>query len=148
MCVRSVALTRGQGESWAVDGASPYGMEVRWEPARPRLAAGRLLVSWIVAAVSVAVAARLLPGVTLSQAGSAAVIAAAIAVLNAILPPLLAALRLPFMLVAGFLLVLAADALVLVLADDWFPDRIHVSGFGDALLAALLIAAVGLVLQV
>jgi uncharacterized membrane protein YvlD (DUF360 family) len=32
------------------------------------------------------------------------VVAALIAVLNALLPPVLAALRLPFMLIAGFLL--------------------------------------------
>ena len=44
--------------------------------------------------------------------------AIAIGVLNAVLPPIVAALRLPFMLAIGFLLVLVADALVLVLADQ------------------------------
>ena len=44
--------------------------------------------------------------------------AAVLAVLNAIVPPLLAALRLPFTLVTGFLVVLIADALMLLGAAE------------------------------
>ena len=55
-----------------------------------------------------------MPGVTLEQPGSAFVVAAAVAVLNAILPPIVAALRLPFMLALGFILVLVVDALLLL----------------------------------
>ena len=40
-----------------------------------------------------------------------------IAILNAILSPLVAALRLPFTLAAGFVAVLLLDALVLLLAS-------------------------------
>ena len=40
-----------------------------------------------------------------------------IAVLNAFLPPIVAALRLPFMVVLGFLLVLFLDAALLLLAS-------------------------------
>ena len=107
----------------------------------------RLLVSWVTAAAAVALAAAILPGFALEQSGAAFAVAAAIALLNAVVPPLLAALRLPFMLVAGFLLVLAADALLLQLAGDLLPDDVRVDSFGDALLAALVISAVGLVLQ-
>src|SRR4051795_9970408 len=128
--------------------AQPYGELVSWQPATPRLRPLRLLISWIVAAASIWVAAALVPGVGLDQTGAAFVAAALIAVLNALLPPVLAALRLPFMLVAGFLLVLLADALLLVIAHEVLPDDIHVGGFGDALLAALVIAAVSMVLQV
>ena len=49
---------------------------------------------------SVWVAAGLVPGVELDEFGAAFVVAAAIAVFNAVLPPLVAALRLPFTLVA------------------------------------------------
>ena len=49
----------------------------------------------------------------------AAILAAAvIALLNAILPPVVAALRLPLTLVLGFLLVLVLDALMLLAADN------------------------------
>ena len=125
-----------------------YGAEVEWQPSRPRLRPLRLLISWIVAAAAVFVAAALVPGVTLEATGSAFFVAAVIAVINAFLPPVIAALRLPFTLVSGFLLVLLADAAALKLAATAFPDEIHVNSMGDALLAALVIAAVSIVLQV
>ncbi len=130
------------------EGADSYGEMVRWEPATPRLHVLRLLASWVVAAASVAIAAWIVPGVDLEQTGAAFAVAALIAILNAVLPPVLAALRLPFMLVAGFLVVLAADALVLQVAGDVLSDDVHVGSFGDALLAALVMSAVSMVIQV
>src|SRR3954447_4327762 len=127
--------------------AEPYGERVSWQPATPRLRPLRLLISWIVAAASICVAAALGPGGALDQTGAAFVVAALIAVLNALLPPVLAALRLPFMLVAGFLLVLVADAFLLLIAHEALPGDIHVGSFGDALLASLVMAAVSVVLQ-
>src|SRR5215204_1079830 len=118
-----------------------------WEPAKVHVRPLRLLVSWATAAAAAALAAAILPGFALEQTGAAFAVAAAIALLNALVPPVLAALRLPFMLVAGFLLVLAADALMLQVASDLLPDDIRVDSFGDALLASLLIAAVSMVLQ-
>jgi uncharacterized membrane protein YvlD (DUF360 family) len=130
------------------DATSPsYGAVPSWQPATPRLGILRLLVSWAVSAAAVVVAAWLVPGVALEHAGSGFAVAAVIAVLNAVLPPVLAAVRLPFMLVTGFLLVLAADALLLQLAADIVPDEIRVDSFGDALLFALVVSAVSLVLQ-
>jgi uncharacterized membrane protein YvlD (DUF360 family) len=126
---------------------TPYGTPVSWQPATPRLGVLRLLVSWVVSAAAVAGAAWVIPGVALEEPGSAFAVAALIAVLNATLPPMLAALRLPFTLVAGFLLVLVADALVLQVASDVLPDQIRVDSFADALLFALVIAAVSLLLQ-
>jgi uncharacterized membrane protein YvlD (DUF360 family) len=125
-----------------------YGTEVSWQPARPRLRPLRLLLSWAVAAASLYVAAAIVPGLSLDEPGAAFVIAALIAVLNAFLPPLIAGLRLPYMVAAGFALVLLADAGALVIADDLFPSFITVRAFGDALLAALVMAAVTIVLEV
>jgi uncharacterized membrane protein YvlD (DUF360 family) len=128
--------------------ATSYGEQVHWQPATPRLRILRTLLAWVVAAASVWVAAAVVPGVALEQTGAAFLVAAVLAVLNAVLPPILAALRLPFTLIAGFVLVLVADALLLLLAHDLLPDDIHVGSFGDALLAALVIAAVSMVLEV
>jgi uncharacterized membrane protein YvlD (DUF360 family) len=125
-----------------------YGQEPTWQPEAPRLRPVRLLLAWIVSAAAVAVTAWILPGMALESTGAAFAVAAAVAVLNALLPPVLAALRLPFMVGIGFLLVLVADALVLQVAADALPDDIHVDGFGDALLAAVLIAGVSTGLQV
>ena len=118
-----------------------------WEPAKLRLRPGRLILSWATAAAAVAVAAAIVPGFGLEQSGAAFAVAAAIALLNAVVPPVLAALRLPFMLLTGFLLVLAANALLLQLASDLLSDDVRVDSFGDALLAALVISAASVVLE-
>ncbi|MEA2180347.1 MAG: hypothetical protein QOG77_3644 [Solirubrobacteraceae bacterium] len=130
-------------------GASPppYGDAVLWQPETPRLGVVRLVVTWIVSAAAVAAAAWIVPGVALGGPGSAFAVAIAIAALNAVLPPVLAALRLPFTLVTGFLLVLVADVLALELAAAILPDDIRVDALGDALLFSLLVSAVSLVLQ-
>jgi uncharacterized membrane protein YvlD (DUF360 family) len=125
-----------------------YGEEPTWQPQAPRLRPLRLLFAWIVSAAAVAVTALVLPGVALESTGAAFAVAAAIAVLNALLPPVLAALRLPFMVGVGFLLVLAADALLLQVAADVLPDDIHVDSFGWALAAAVLISGIATGLQV
>jgi uncharacterized membrane protein YvlD (DUF360 family) len=124
-----------------------YGAEIDWQPSKPRLRPLQLALSWIVSAASVYVAAGLLSGVHIDGAGGAFLVAAAIAAINAVLPPLIAALRLPFTLVAGFLLVLLADAAALKLTSDAFSNAIGVDSFGDAMLGALVIAAVSLALQ-
>ena len=103
--------------------ASPvYGHSTEWSPATPRFNLLRLVIAWLVAAASVYVASRIVPGVELEEAGSAFVVAAVIGIANAVLPPMVAALRLPFTLALGFVLVLLIDALALVLADEIFPD--------------------------
>jgi uncharacterized membrane protein YvlD (DUF360 family) len=137
----------GASRGMTAVGPPAYGDRVEWEPAKPKLQPLRLLVSWVVAAAAVHVAAWIVPGVALSRPGAALLVAATIAVLNAILPPLIAALRLPFTLVLGFLLVLAVDAAALMIADDAFPDVVSVDSLGDALLASVVIAAVTIALQ-
>ena len=76
------------------------------------------------------------------------VAAALIALLNAALPPLVAALRLPFTLALGFVAALILDPLILLLASQIDPNSIKVDSFGWALLAALVIAAATVVLEV
>ena len=124
--------------------ASSYGVEVGWQPAKPHLNPFTLLVGWLVAAASVYLAAGIVPGVDLRSPGGAFLIAAAIAVLNALLPPIVAALRLPFTLLIGFFAVLFLNAAALLVADDLLHDYVAVGGFGDALLASLVITAVSI----
>jgi uncharacterized membrane protein YvlD (DUF360 family) len=116
-------------------------MKPRWHPVH-------LAVSWVLSAASLYLAAGILSRVNLDDPGGAFVVAGAIGVLNAVLPPVIAALRLPFTLLFGFVLVLLADAVALVIADDLFPSLISVASFGDALLASLMMAAITIVLQV
>ena len=119
-----------------------------WQPERYRWRLFPLLVSWIAAGVAFMVTAGLLPGVYIDGFLGAMLVAAVVAVLNAVIPPVLAALRLPATLVLGFLLVLLADAGILLATDALTDGILRVDGFGWALLAALVVAAVSVILAV
>ncbi len=125
-----------------------YGHSTSWKPERPRLRVFPLLVSWVATGVALMVAAWVLPGVDIRSFGGALVVAVIVAALNAVIPPVLAALRLPLTLVLGFLLVLIADAAILLVTDAVTDGILTVDNFGWALLAALVVAAVSVVLAV
>jgi uncharacterized membrane protein YvlD (DUF360 family) len=128
--------------------APGYGHAVRWTPEAPRFNVFRLLLTWIIVAVAVLFAGWIVPGVTVGTFTHALVAALLIAALNAILAPVIAALRLPFTLGLGFLIILCLDAGILLLASAIRPDAIHVTKFGWALVAALVISAVVVALDV
>ncbi len=125
----------------------PYGEQPTWTPARPRIRPFRVVLSWLVSGAALLVAALIVPGVHVPGFGGAIVAAALIAILNALLPPVIAALRLPFALISGFLLVLVLDALMLELTSRIAPGAIQVDSFGWALVTALLASAVTIVLD-
>jgi uncharacterized membrane protein YvlD (DUF360 family) len=113
-----------------------------WRPATPRLNLFRLALAWALSALALLLAAALLEGAHVNGFAGALLVAALIGVLNAVLPPLLAALRLPFTVLAGFLGVLALDALIVRLAADIAPQALDVDNFGTALLLSLVASAV------
>ena len=127
---------------------SEYGEPVSWEPDKPKFKPLRLLISWFLTAIALLVAAIILPGVNIVDRWDALWMAAVVALLNALLPPLLAALRLPFMIGLGFILILILNALVLLAASNLIDHSYEVDNFGWALLAALVVAAVSVVLSV
>ena len=131
-----------------VGGTAAYGSAVQWQPQKPRLKPLQLAFSWALSGASLYVAAALVPGVSVGAFGGALLVAALIALLNAVLPPVVAALRLPLTLALGFVAVLLVDALLLELASDVLPKHIGVDSFADALLAAVVMAVVSLALQV
>ena len=125
-----------------------YGEKPVWGLGRPHIGPVRLLVSWVLSTVALLVATWIVPGADVTGFWGAFVAAAVIAVLNAILPPLIAALRLPLMLVTGLLLVLIADALMLLAADRITDDDLSIDSFWSALGVALVASAVSVVLDV
>jgi uncharacterized membrane protein YvlD (DUF360 family) len=125
-----------------------YGEHVAWNPERPKFKVLHLLASWFFTALALYVAAAILPGVQVADFWGALFMAAVVAILNALLPPLLAALRLPFMLALGFILVLLLNAFVLQIASDVSDGTYEVDSFWWALLAALVVAAVSVALEV
>ncbi len=124
-----------------------YGEELVWSPDVPRFKPLNLAINWIVSAAAVGVAAAIVPHVTVHGVGEAFIAAAVIAILNAVLSPVIAALRLPFTLALSFVLVLVLDAVVLLLASKIDPNSIQVDSFGWALAAALVISAASMILQ-
>ncbi|HEX4008481.1 MAG TPA: phage holin family protein [Solirubrobacteraceae bacterium] len=125
-----------------------FAQPVAWHPTSPRFRPLRLTVSLLVGAVSVWVTGLVLPGVHVKSAAGALLTAALIGVMNALLPPIVAALRLPFTLALGFLGVLAVDAGILLLVSAIDPNDFQVDSFGWALGAALVMSAASLALQV
>jgi uncharacterized membrane protein YvlD (DUF360 family) len=118
-----------------------------WQPERLRLKPLRLLFSWFITAVAVGVASAILPGVHIVDAVGALIVAIVIGALSAILSPVFAALRLPLTLVLGFLITLAVNAFVLWFAGDLLAS-FNVDSFWWAFLAAIVVAAVSVILEV
>jgi uncharacterized membrane protein YvlD (DUF360 family) len=122
--------------------------ESSWHEEPLRIRPLQLLLTWIVSAVALLVAAGIVPGAHVNGFLAALAAAAVIAVLNAVLAPVIAAIRLPLTLVFGFLLILVLDALMLLAADSITDGDLSVDGFWWALLVALVASAVTLVIQV
>jgi uncharacterized membrane protein YvlD (DUF360 family) len=125
-----------------------YGQTPTWSPNRPRLRPLRLLLAWLASAAALLVAAEIVPGAAVNDFRGALAAAAVIGVLNAILPPLVAALRLPLMLLVGLVLILILDALMLLAADRITGGDLTISSFWSALGVALVASAVGVLLDV
>src|SRR5262249_26900676 len=117
----------------AMAGTPPFGEPVAWKPAKPRFKPVPVVISWLLSAAALFVAAWIVPGVSVEGFLGAVVAALLIGILNAVLPPVIAALRLPFTAALGFLLVLAADAGMLYVVSEVAPGAIKVSSFWWAL---------------
>jgi uncharacterized membrane protein YvlD (DUF360 family) len=130
-----------------MSGLVGYGEDTNWQPSRPHFRPLQLLVTWLLAATSLLIAATIVPAISIRDFGKATVVALLIAVLNAVVPPLIAALRIPFMAGLGFLIILLVDASLLVLVSSVAPAAITVDSFWWALVAALVASAVAVVLD-
>jgi uncharacterized membrane protein YvlD (DUF360 family) len=106
----------------------------------------RLLASLLILTAAVYVGTWIAPGVSLEATGAAFGVALVFGLLNAVLPPALAALPLPYTFVSGFLLVLVLDGAMLWAAGQLLPGDVHVDSVAAGVLAALLIAAASIVI--
>src|SRR6185436_425822 len=68
-----------------------YGQSTAWRPERPRFRLFPLVVSWLATGVALMVAAGLLPGVSIDSFWGALLVAVIAAALNAVIPPVVAA---------------------------------------------------------
>ena len=130
------------------DGASMYGQRPHRTDVRPPLRPARLLLALFVSAASVFLAAAILPGFDVGDFWEALLAALLIAALNAVLAPIVAALRLPYTVATSFLLLLLLNAVVLRVVDALTEGAVEVGRLGSGILAALVIAAIATVLEV
>jgi uncharacterized membrane protein YvlD (DUF360 family) len=121
--------------------AAEFGLKPRRADVTPELRPGRLVLGWIVGAFAVYVAAAILPRFDVGDFWAALLAAALIGLLTALLPPIIAGIRLPYTVASTFLLVLLVDAGILRLVDRLTDSALTVDGWFAALIAALVISA-------
>jgi uncharacterized membrane protein YvlD (DUF360 family) len=119
-----------------------------WRPEPIHLRPFAVFASLINGALALMLAAALLPGVDIDGFAGAIAAAALIGLFNFVLPPVIAALRIPFTVGLTFLLVLLLDAALLMFVASIDVDALTIDNFWWALLAALVTSALGLVLEV
>ena len=87
-----------------------------------------LIIRLLLTAVAVIVLSKILPGVQVVDFTSAIIIAVVLAILNAVLKPILVILTFPITVVTLGLFLLAINAGIIMLAD-YLLDGFAVSGF-------------------
>ena len=100
-----------------------------------------LLFRILIIAVAVYIVARFLPGVTVSDAKTAILVAIVLALLNAFLKPVLVALTLPVTILTFGLFLLVINILIVLLAARIVPG-FQVDGWLTALLFGLLVSLI------
>ncbi|HWJ28882.1 MAG TPA: phage holin family protein [Flavisolibacter sp.] len=105
-----------------------------------------LLLRIILIAAAAYLTAKLLPGVTISDAKTALLVAVVLALLNAFLKPILIALTLPVTIITLGLFLLVINILIVYLAARIVPG-FHVNGWLTALLFSLLVSLITYLLE-
>ncbi len=105
-----------------------------------------LLLRIIIIAVAAYLAAMLLPGVTISDATTAVLVALVLALLNAFVKPILIALTLPITILTLGLFLLVINIIIIYLAAYIVPG-FSVDGVLSALLFSLIVAVITYILD-
>lgn len=112
----------------------------------------QLLLRWAITALSLFIAAWLIPGIRVEQQGWAvfAVMAAILGLVNAVIRPILKLLSCPLIILTLGVFVLVINGITLYLASAiavrWFHVGFYVDSFGAAFLGALIVSIVSVIL--
>ncbi len=113
----------------------------------------KLLIRWLITGVALFAAAWLVPGITVEADGWTvyAVMAVLLALINAIVRPILKLLTCPLIILTLGIFVLVINGFTLwlasVIAQEWFGVSYTVDGFGPAFLGSLVVSIVSVVLS-
>ncbi len=113
----------------------------------------RLIISWLITAVAIALAVWIVPGIELRSANvylSIAILAAVLAFLNAIIRPILQFISLPITILTLGIFALVVNTVVLYIAawlgNGLFGVNFYIDNFWSALLASIIISIVTVIL--
>lgn len=104
------------------------------------------IIKVLVSGVAVLLGAYLLPGVAISSIGTALLVALVLAVLNALVKPLLIILTIPITILTLGLFLLVINAAIILMADGLIGGFV-VDGFMWALLFSLLLSVLSWVAE-
>jgi putative membrane protein len=107
---------------------------------------GRLLVRWLVLALGVVIATRVVPGIHCSDFGSLVAVVILLSLFNAILRPVLVLFTLPFIIVTMGLGIVVINA-ILFLFVGRLVDGFTVSGFWPAVGGSLVVSLTNFVVN-
>ncbi|HEY1764850.1 MAG TPA: phage holin family protein [Opitutaceae bacterium] len=99
----------------------------------------RLLVRWLVLALGVLIATRVVPGIHCSDLGSLVAVVVLLSLFNAILRPVLVLFTLPFIIVTMGLGIVVINAILFLFAGK-LVDGFTVSGFWAAVGGSIVVS--------
>jgi len=105
-----------------------------------------LLVRWLILALGVVLAEKLVPGISCDNGLTLAVVVLLLSFLNVVLKPLLLLFTLPFVILTMGLGIWVINAGLFYLVGR-LVDGFHVAGFWSALLGALVVSVTNLVMS-
>jgi len=107
----------------------------------------RLLLNWLLSAISLLIVSRLVPGFRLSGFTSALLAALVIGLVNATLGLLLKIITFPLTVLTMGIFWLVINALMLLVASALLTPNFVVQGFWPAFLGAIVLSLVNMVLK-
>ncbi|MDO6391957.1 phage holin family protein [Pontibacter sp. BT731] len=105
-----------------------------------------IIIKILLAGVAALLAAYILPGVQIDGFGAALILAVVLALLNAVVRPILVILTIPVTVLTLGLFLLVINALIILLAD-YLIGGFHVDGFLWALIFSLVLSLIEAVLD-
>jgi putative membrane protein len=106
----------------------------------------QLLVRWLLLALGVMLATRLIPGIRCDSPGTLLVVAIVLSLCNSVLRPLLVLFTLPFILLTLGLGMVVINAILFLLVAR-LVDGFYVAGFWSAVGGSLVVSATGFVVH-
>ncbi len=114
----------------------------------------RFLLRWGITAVSVAVAAWIIPGIYVDEPHriwAVVLVALVLGLVNAFIRPIVSAFSCGLIVITMGLFTLVINALMLLLASwisvEWLGLNFHVDGFWNALLGAVVVSVISLIMS-